>query len=274
MQHFGLLGEKLPHSLSPQIHSRLFALSGVQDADYQLIEIPRDAFDDRIDKLLQQYDGLNATIPYKRMILPHLRQISPAASRYGAVNTIDCRTLAGHNTDVVGFLQSIAALGSDLKGDILLLGAGGAGRMMALEAADSCNSLTVAVRDPASDNARALADDLAATGARWQMVSFGEIDGQFSLLLNATPVGMYPHSEGCPVSEQVISRCGAVFDCIYNPRQTLLLRRAQAMGIQALGGMHMLVLQAAAAQHIWLGTDFDPAALAAITAEMEDGLHG
>ena len=103
---FGLIGEKLGHSLSGQIHSRLFAALGAE-ARYDLIEIPREGFADTFPRLLAEYDGLNVTIPYKRAVLPYLEALSPEAADYGAVNTVDCAARTGHNTDVTGFLRSL-----------------------------------------------------------------------------------------------------------------------------------------------------------------------
>ena len=130
---FGLIGEKLGHSLSGQIHSRLFAALGAE-ARYDLIEIPREGFADTFPRLLAEYDGLNVTIPYKRAVLPYLEALSPEAADYGAVNTVDCAARTGHNTDVTGFLRSLGERVEALSGDVLLLGAGGAARMMAKEA--------------------------------------------------------------------------------------------------------------------------------------------
>ena len=127
--------------------------------------------------------------------------------------------------------------------------------MMAKEALRRCRSLTVAVRDPGSENAVSLRQELA--GAAVQFVPLGQIEGRYDALLNATPVGMWPQVEGCPVDESVIARCGFVFDAIYNPAETRLLQAARALGVPALGGMGMLVLQAAAAQEIWLGRPVD-----------------
>ena len=106
---FGLIGEKLGHSLSGQIHSRLFAALGAE-ARYDLIEIPREGFADTFPRLLAEYDGLNVTIPYKRAVLPYLEALSPEAADYGAVNTVDCAARTGHNTDVTGFLVPIMAI--------------------------------------------------------------------------------------------------------------------------------------------------------------------
>lgn len=264
---FGLIGEKLGHSLSGQIHSRLFAALGAE-ARYDLIEIPREAFADTFPRLLAEYDGLNVTIPYKRAVLPYLEALSPEAADYGAVNTVDCAARTGHNTDVTGFLRSLGARVEALSGDVLLLGAGGAARMMAKEALRRCRSLTVAVRDPGSENAVSLRQELA--GAAVRFVPLGQIEGPYDALLNATPVGMWPQVEGCPVDESVIARCGFVFDAIYNPAETRLLQAARALGVPALGGMGMLVLQAAAAQEIWLGRPVD----GNLTDELIQSLEG
>ena len=134
--------------------------------------------------------------------------------------------------------------------------------------------LTIGVRNPEKPELTALAAHLrkAYPAAGVQLLPFGEISGDFDLLLNSTPVGMFPHTAGCPVPDAVIRRCGAVFDAIYNPEQTRLMELARQAGIPTAGGMDMLVQQAACAQEIWYGAQFSEADLAALTRQAQTQL--
>lgn len=267
---YGLIGHPLGHSMSPFLHRALFALGG-RDASYELLDLSPETMEQQT-AALTGYRGWNVTIPYKERIIPLLDRLDPSAARYHAVNCV-CRepdgSLTGYNTDCTGFLHAIRAF--PLAGRVLLLGCGGAGRMMAAEAAMAGAELTIAVRHPEKPELTALAAHLAEAcpGAEIRLTGLDQINGSFDLLLNSTPVGMFPHTEGCPVPEQVIRRCGAVFDAIYNPAQTRLMQLARAAGIPTVGGMDMLVQQAACAQTIWYGAQFSPADLSALTRQAQ-----
>ena len=265
---YGLLGEKLPHTLSPQIHSALFRESGYEGT-YGLIECEKGQLTKAYD-FLSKLKGYNITIPYKCDIIPYLHSLDESAQRYGAVNCVS--NISGHsigyNTDVDGFLGSLASNSIALSGRVLLLGCGGAGRMMAAEAVMAGASLTIAARKP--EKVIETADEITKKfGGEIQVCSYSEIQGSFSLAINSTPVGMFPHTDECVISEEIISRCDAVFDAIYNPRETVLLRTARRMGKKTVGGMSMLVLQAAAAHKIWYGADFSQQQLDNIITEIQ-----
>jgi shikimate dehydrogenase len=210
---FCLIGYPLGHSISPEIHRRLFGLSGI-DAEYSLIEISPENFETNID-CLKTLDGFNVTIPHKQRILPCLDEIDPRARRYGAVNTVKCGgKLSGFNTDVEGFLRALASAGIALSGRVLLCGAGGAARMMACEALDCGCSLVVATRSV--ESARSCVLDLKKlypeSNIEAQLLQ--DVQGSFDLILNGTPVGMYPHEDGCPVAPNVAQSALAVFDAV------------------------------------------------------------
>ncbi|MGI5896050.1 MAG: shikimate dehydrogenase family protein [Oscillospiraceae bacterium] len=274
MKYFALTGHPLGHSVSPQIHARLFALSGREECRYELLDLPPEELTERFREL-KALDGFNVTIPHKQAIIPLLDRLDETAERYGAVNTVrrDQETRTGYNTDVIGFLRSIQALDVPLKGSrVLVLGYGGAGRMMALEAAhQGARTVTVAARQKSLTGAGALAEEAAARypGCKTVCADLASVQGRYDLICNSTPVGMYPHSENSPLPDGACCGSTALFDAIYNPGETLLMRQAGRAGLRVAGGMAMLVWQAAAAHEIWYGAQFAPEAIQALIQEME-----
>ena len=270
MQHFTLIGHPLGHSMSPWIHERLFRLAG-QEAEYTLTDIPEEALSAQIGKL-RTLRGFNVTIPYKTDIIPHLTRLDEGAARYRSVNTVAVNSageLLGYNTDCAGFLHSVGEIPAGCRA--LLIGCGGVGRMMATECWLHGAQLTVTERD--LSRAKALAEELQsrfpdAKGSIRVMENPPAED--FDLLMNATPVGMYPKTDACPVSDDVIARSSRVFDVIYNPTETQLIRRAKALGKDAVGGSAMLVWQAAVAQSIWFNIRFAPEEIWALVRDMQD----
>jgi shikimate dehydrogenase len=150
-----------------------------------------------------------------------------------------------------------------LGGRVLVLGFGGAGRMMAIEAALSGADVTIAVRSPE----KVLPQLPRLSSGYFSVTNVKHISGGFDLLINSTPVGMYPNNDGCPVSEAVVMNCKAVFDAVYNPRETRLTAIADKLGKTAVGGMAMLVWQAAAAHKIWYSAEFLESDIAKIVDE-------
>ncbi len=270
MDSYGLIGYPLGHSLSPQIHQRLFGLEGL-DRPYSLLAFPPEELPGQIGRL-RQLRGFNITIPYKQALFPYLAGLDGRAAFYHSVNTVSVQNgeMTGYNTDCIGFLRTMQSHNVRLDGSVCVVGAGGVGRMFALEAAREGAQVTVAVRAASRAKGEALAEEiLQKCGVRAQVAASETLDAPFSLLINATPVGMFPQVDACPVSERQIAQCAVVFDCIYNPRETLLMRRAKMLGAQVVGGMDMLVWQAAIAHEIWHGSHFTPEQIDPITAEME-----
>ena len=148
MNKYTLIGGKLGHSLSPQIHERLFALKGRQ-AEYSLTEISEEELKAGRSRL-ETFAGLNVTIPHKLKVMPLLDRLDRSAELYGAVNCIDNEggVLTGYNTDCDGFLESVRAMGASLSGNVLLIGCGGVGRMIAIASALAGAALTVQVIEP------------------------------------------------------------------------------------------------------------------------------
>ena len=268
---YALLGGKLGHTLSPPIHQRLFELKS-REFEYTLIESEPEQLDGKKGEL-SALAGYNVTIPHKQSVIAFMDRLDDSAKRYGAVNCVDNKGGAsvGYNTDCDGFLRSVRAEGGRLDGNVLLLGAGGVGRMMAIETCLAGGRLTMAVLESFMEQTQKVREDILALvpSAQVRIVSIGNIpDEHFDTLINATPVGMYPKCDACAVTDEVIANADFVFDAIYNPKETLLIQKARAMGKKAVGGMAMLVWQAVSAHEIWDGDSYTDEQVQAIIDEM------
>lgn len=273
-KQYALLGESLKHTMSPPIHKRLFELKG-REFNYEIIELKAEELESNKDKLLS-LTGMNITIPHKIGIIPYCDKLDESAKRYNSVNCIDNKggVHTGYNTDCDGFLKTISAMGLDLSGEVLLIGCGGVGRMMAIEAALKGAKLTIAVLKSDIPLAEQVCREIKAmkADADIKIVLNTEIPTgkKYSLLMNATPVGMFPKTDACPVPDEIIENSGAVFDVIYNPRKTQLIKKAEALGKKASGGMAMLVYQAVSAHEIWDNDSYDEKDIARLISDMED----
>lgn len=254
MKHYALIGEKLGHSLSVPIHEAMFERLHI-DADYRLVEIPRDEhFSDNARALMDQVDGFNITIPYKQDIMPLLDEIDGKAARIGAVNTVVCgSTRHGHNTDERGFAEMLAYHGIDPAGQpCYVLGTGGSSKAIrvALEELGAA-SVTNVSRTP-SGSVIGYSDLVRMPGG---------------VIVNCTPAGMFPHPEGCPIPDDIIDavldRTTGVADLIYNPPETRLTAAARAHGLPACTGLYMLIAQAVEAERLWQPDIHIPADMAA-----------
>lgn len=270
--HFVILGHPLGHSMSPRLHSRLFELAGVE-ADYQILDLDPAvlAHPDSI-ALLRGLDGFNITIPYKTDIIPLLDELDDSAALYESVNTVARRpdgTLRGYNTDVDGFVCTLDHACIPIGGRVCVVGAGGVGRTFAIESARRGAAVTLAVRLSGISRAQELARFMVSKNLPPPEVCLvDQLAGPFDLLINASPSGMFPHVDAMPVAPAVLDQVAALFDAVYNPTDTLLLRTARERGIRCVGGMEMLVWQAVVAHRIWDGSDYDPAELNKLTNEL------
>ena len=270
-ERYGLIGCPLGHSLSPQIHKRLFELSGTE-AEYELIEIPPEKLKDNFARL-KKLDGFNITIPHKIAIIELCDGLSEGAHRYGSVNCIKTEngTSIGYNTDKFGFIRSIEQMGADLSSRVCLLGCGGVGRMMAIEAACLDADLTMAVREediPVAEGIKCDINDLFPN-RHVEIIRLDGMKGGYDLVINATPVGMYPKVDASPLKKEQLEGVRYLFDAVYNPTETLLVRYARELGITAQTGMSMLVLQAVAAHEIWDHSKYEQADIERLIADME-----
>lgn len=231
--HTGLLGEKLSHSFSPQIHALI-----TDEYDYSLFERPLDGVEGFIKG--HEWDAINVTIPYKKTVMPFMDELSDTAARIGSVNTItrlpDGR-LRGDNTDYIGFSALVDSLGVDPCGKkALILGSGGASLTAQCVLSDRGAEVIVVSRS-GDDN--------------YENVYDRHPDA--ALVVNATPVGMFPKNGVSPLDLSRLPRVEGVLDMIYNPIRTALLLQAADLHIPARNGLLMLVAQAVAASDRFLG---------------------
>jgi len=229
---YGLLGRTLGHSYSVPIHRAL------GNEAYGLYALEPDA----LGNFLQREDigGLNVTIPYKRDVMPYCAELDETARDIGSVNTIVRRadgTLKGYNTDAYGLLFMARRAGISFVGKkIVILGSGGASLTARYVAAQNGAREVVVVSRSGEDN-------------------YANLDrhADAEILINATPVGMYPNSDAMPVDPALFPACTGVLDLVYNPRRTPLLNRAEQLGIPCADGLSMLTAQAKAAEELFFG---------------------
>lgn len=257
MKKFGLIGYPLGHSMSPLIHRELFKINNI-DATYELVEINPDNFDNEFEAM-KDFDGFNVTIPHKIGVIPKMKSMSERAELFGAVNTVENKNgaLTGHNTDCYGFLRALDMAGITLGGRVLVCGSGGVSRMFAFEAMLAGADLTIAVRDADLEAGRQIADEIKAKlGKTAELITIDNVDGEFDLIINGTPVGMHPNTDACILPKEKVQKAKAVFDAVYNPLETRLISFAKEAGLKYSNGLPMLVWQAAVAQEIWFGVKF------------------
>ena len=242
----GLLGRKLGHSYSPAIHGLL------GDYAYGLYEKEPEELADFLQN--GNFDGLNVTIPYKETVIPYLDELSSQAQRLGAVNTIVRRDgrLIGYNTDHFGFAALVARSGLTPAGKkCLVLGSGGASKV-AVAVLEELGGRVVVISRSGEDH-------------------YGSLDRHrdAAILVNTTPVGMYPDCGISPVELSIFPQLEGVLDVIYNPARTKLILDAQTRGIVALDGLWMLVAQAKAAAELFTNAPIDAEAIGRIYRILE-----
>ncbi len=275
MSKYAILGYPLKHTMSPPIHKRLFELSGVSGFEYEICEFSPEELAEK-GEYLNALAGYNITIPYKVEIINLCDELDESAKRYTSVNCIANKNgkHIGYNTDCDGFLRTLEAGGANLSGNVLQLGCGGVGRMMAIEAVRHGAKLTISVLPDFENTAEPVLEYAQKyyPNAEITVTTADKISGKFDLLVNSTPVGMYPNVESCPISDEVIRSCECVFDAIYNPVETLLMKKARSFGKKAIGGMAMLVWQAVVAHEIWDGSKYNEGDITQIITDMESAV--
>ena len=236
---YGLIGEKLTHSFSKEIHARL------ADYDYRLIEVKREEIGDFL--LKRDFRGINVTIPYKQTVIGYLDHIDDAAAGIGAVNTIvnDNGKLCGYNTDAFGLAAAFDKNGVDLSGKkVLILGGGGTSKTaeyVAKKAGAGCVLRVSRTEKPG-------------------FITYNEAKSRHNdahIIINATPVGMFPDIDKTPIELECFKNLEAVADAVYNPINSRLVLKARAAGITAFGGLFMLCMQAYMAARYFTGEDKD-----------------
>ena len=236
---YGLLGKKLGHSFSKDIHNTLGEYS------YDLIEVEESNLSEFIKR--KEFSGLNVTIPYKEAVIPLLDEIDDAAKAIGAVNTIVNRggRLFGYNTDFYGMERLIAHLKINVKNKVVaILGSGGTSKT-AYAVANHLGAKEV-FKVSRIESADAIGYDRLYDRA-------DEVD----IIINTTPLGMFPDTNGCPVDVARFSNLSGAIDAVYNPLRTKLVIKAQKRGIRSEGGLYMLVAQAVRASEIFIDTKYD-----------------
>lgn len=235
-----VIGEKLTHSMSPQIHKRYFDYYK-QDSTYVITQIPMEDMLGDCSGLLKEYDGFNVTVPYKEKVLKYLNGTSDEAKEIGAVNTVVNQggDMYGFNTDPFGFESLLIHNDVAIKDKVfVVLGSGGASKSVCyiLKKRGAKKVIVVTRKDTSEEG----------------YMTYSALESfRGDVLVNTTPVGMYPNVDNCPVSENVIANFDTVVDIVYNPVYTELLKAAVRLGKKAVGGLYMLVAQAMKSEEIW-----------------------
>lgn len=265
---YGLLGGKLGHSLSPRIHELFFAYTG-KEGTYDLLETELEKLPARIESMRSTYAGSNVTIPHKLNVMPYLDRIAPEALAIGAVNTIKFTAdgAFGFNTDYFGFGRLLSYNDIEVAGKtVVVLGTGGAARAVVKYLADQrAGRLYLVTRDVAKADRHFLT--MAPVARFIDYAALDKLTGD--LIVNCTPVGMYPKVGVAPVTAGVVANFDAAVDLIYNPGQTLFLKQAAEAGHKAVNGLFMLVAQAVASQEIWQEEKYGSDLIAKIAGVLE-----
>lgn len=238
MRHYGIIGFPLHHSFSAKYFNEKFETSGI-DAEYSLYAVDKGEWmkGERLKEFLESLDGFNVTLPYKQAIIPYLERLDETAEAIGAVNVVYKHV--GYNTDCLGFMGSIQLLLRDDDRKALVLGTGGASKAVCYGLKKLGITPTLVSRTPKKG-----------------MLGYDELTQEVmeahTIIVNCTPLGMAPDVNSFPPIpyEQITAR-HLLFDCIYNPEETLFLQKGKAQGAMIKNGMEMLVGQAKAAWKIW-----------------------
>ena len=237
MKHFGIIGKPLRQSFSAKHFNEKFAREGI-DAEYSLYPLERiEEFSALLERV--SFAGMNVTIPYKSEVIPYLTTLDETAKEIGAVNVIqfseDGRTV-GYNTDALGFIESIRPMLKATDKEALVLGTGGAAKACRY----GLEKLGLHVTN------------VSRTPKEGQLDYKGLELGKYQVIVNCTPLGMFPETEDCPpIRYEELSPAQFLFDCIYNPEETVFLKEGRLRGCRTQNGMGMLMGQAKAAWRIW-----------------------
>ena len=247
MNTYGLIGYPLGHSFSRKFFTEKFATEGI-DAQYLNFEIPSIEEFPEIIKNNPTLRGLNVTIPYKQQVMQYLDDISEEAKAIGAVNVVKCQLstvncqlhLTGYNSDVIGFVESIKPLLKPHHKKALILGTGGASKAIRYGLEKKLGMKTLFV----------------SRSARKGMITYekvtAEVLKEYEVIVNCSPVGMYPHVDECPaLPYESMNENNLLYDLVYNPLETLFMKKGAAQGATVKNGLEMLHLQAIASWEFW-----------------------
>lgn len=248
---YGLIGEKLGHSFSKEIHAK------IGDYPYELLELPREKLATFLSD--KQFKAINVTIPYKEAALPYLQAISPEAEKIGAVNLIVNRggALYGYNTDYYGAKRLLERANVQVKGKkALILGSGGTRRTLYAVLSDlGAREILTVSRSAATQNAETQNAETRFSRITYEQAKTLHADAE--IIVNATPVGMFPAIDETPLDPDDFPRLCGVADVIYNPLRTRLIEKARARNIPCANGLFMLAAQAVQASAIMRGVPID-----------------
>ena len=265
IKNFGILGYPVGHSLSPQMYKAAFEAAGFTNYNYIPLQVHAGKLFMAVEALKGlDFRGVNVTLPHKSTIMKYLDAIDADALVIGAVNTVvnDGGMLTGYNTDVSGFLSALAEanfLPEDCHA--VMLGAGGAARAVLWGLCKKrAEYITIGARNP--QKAQALANDFLSYGQvegfDWYSDEFKELLQTADILINTTPLGMFPEVDDMPpVDLKLLPEGALVYDIIYNPVETKLLKTAKELGYPTLNGLSMLLLQGKEAYRLYTGENPD-----------------
>lgn len=263
MKVFGLVGKQLSHSLSPNIHEYIFNNLNI-DGKYNLFCVEERYSPNIIQSLkVIGIQGVNVTIPYKEKIIEQLDFLSPEARKIGAVNTIlikDDKAL-GYNTDYYGFGKMLSREDIVIKNNsFYVLGSGGASKSIVHYLRDNdAKSITIVSRDKKKVKSN-YSEDI-------RIIDYNELLNlqEGYAVVNTTPCGMYPDINNIPIEENVLKKFNVAIDIVYNPEETLFLKKARELGLKTISGLFMLVGQGVKAEEIWNNIN--------ITEEVEEEIY-
>lgn len=247
MTTYGLIGYPLGHSFSRKFFTEKFEKEGI-DAQYLNFEIPSIEEFPEVIKNHPELRGLNVTIPYKQQVMQYLDDISEEAKAIGAVNVVKCQLstvncqphLTGYNSDVIGFVESIKPLLQPHHKKALILGTGGASKAIRYGLEKKLGLETLFV----------------SRSAREGMITYEEVTAEvlkeYEVIVNCSPVGMFPHVDECPaLPYEAMNENNLLYDLVYNPLETLFMKKGAAQGATVKNGLEMLHLQAIASWEFW-----------------------
>ena len=236
MRHYGIIGFPLLHSFSAKFFNEKFATEGIE-AEYTLYPIGIGNLKFEIGNLLDSLDGFNVTLPYKQEVIPYLERLDETAEAIGAVNVVYKHV--GYNTDCLGFMESMRPLVREYDQKALVLGTGGASKAVCYGLRKLGISPTLVSRTPK--------EGMLGYDALTQ-----EVMDSHTIIVNCTPLGMFPDVDSCPdIPYERLSARHLLYDCVYNPEETLFLKKGKAQGCTIKNGLDMLYGQAKAAWKIW-----------------------
>ena len=236
MRHYGIIGFPLLHSFSAKYFNEKFTTEQIE-AEYTLYPTGIEDLRLKIEDLLDSLDGFNVTLPYKQEIIPYLERLDETAQAIGAVNVVYKRV--GYNTDCLGFMESMRPLVREYDKKALVLGTGGASKAVCYGLRKLGITPTLVSRTPKEG-----------------MLGYKELTetvmAEHTIIVNCTPLGMLPDVDSCPaIPYEMLSARHLLYDCVYNPEETLFLKKGKAQGCTIKNGLEMLYGQAKAAWKIW-----------------------